>query len=68
MDSSANSIASPDDYTLYPRQGIVVFKTKKTGNYLINITNNNSVKIGLKVINRKKEDHIRINSISEMHV
>ena len=61
----SNDLVDQSEYKLIPRDGIVIFKTKnKSKSYIISIVNKNEVKLGLRIVNAKKDDFIKISNIA----
>jgi hypothetical protein len=56
----------PEEYRAYPRQGLIVFKRKRTGTFLIDIENTDQFRIGIQVINRFATEDINIRGMAYM--
>tara|TARA_B100000614_G_scaffold262895_1_gene299678 strand:+ start:24094 stop:33870 length:9777 start_codon:yes stop_codon:yes gene_type:complete len=61
------TIVEPEEYRLYPRQGLVVFRTKrKDASFFIEVENTDQVRIGLKIVNRFAGENILIRGLGYM--
>lgn len=51
LDSSGNTV-DPSNYSVSPSQGFVIFNSKQTGQYYLSVTNEMTLKVGAKIVNR----------------
>lgn len=63
---SLDNVIEATEYRAYPRQGLIVFKRKRTGPFNIDIENSDQFRIGIQVINRFASEDINIRGVGYM--